>query len=225
MGRFLNGDDTDMKHSQYSNGHRIEDSCKFVKYWLQRTHKPRETRALEVFGSRGLNQTLWLGPYYDSVVVWEKNPELAIEAMGILQHPPFKVFITDAFDHIWDMHDFHHVLIDHTVGIFGNNGEHCEYFDMFPKAIKAVHPEGGGITINITARPYGHNPEWEKRRMDYYFPLNHNSLPMMQMRRHHEPMIEEAGYEVVDHHIVPRLNTDWGDEMTYSSFTFFIKAK
>jgi len=131
--------------------------------------------------------------------------------------------IRDSIEH---GNKWQHVFIDHTIGIYGDMGQYCDYFEMLPLAIPAVDPAGGCITISVTEQPYDYrwSGAWHDRRQGYYYPQNPADLQPEALLILHESIISGCGYTMEDYQVVPRLRKDWGDRMTYTFHTFYIKG-
>lgn len=207
--------------SVYSNGHKVTESCEFVYTRRARLGMcpSRLDLALEVFAGDCMSQTRHIAKYY-TVDAWDIKGVPGDLPTGIC----YKT--CDSFEEIKKCEGrYAHVFIDSDVGLFGPDNMYCEYHDMLPLAVRAVEPIGGGISANICTEPYDYerHPEWKARRDSYYSGYDSSNLPLNMMAIEHLKHVINAGYDLVDYHMLPRLMTSWGDPMTYVTLTLFVR--
>jgi hypothetical protein len=187
--------------------------------------------ALEVFAGDGVWEMRHLPQHYAAVIGLEidyaKMGQFYTKVPHAKDHMVYDYRVGDAFKLIRDpnLGKVQHVFIDHVVGIYGDEDQYCEYFEMLPLAVPVVDPKGGCITINITEQPYGCDLDWYKRRKEYYRVYDPDNLSPSIVARHTTGKIEcDTNYKVLDYQVVPRLRREWGDRMTYTYWTFYIKG-
>ena len=122
-----------------------------------------EFSALEFFAGKGNWQTMAYAEKVGHLEAWEIKPEYEIDLRKNL--PEAIIKIGDSFKIAEScVPRFNFIVFDNPMGIYDGHCEHFEALELLPKLLKIP----GIVIFNINKHPYGENPEWEQRRLEYY---------------------------------------------------------
>lgn len=119
--------------------------------------------ALEFYAREGDWQATAYADKVKSLEAWEVNPAHILALRKNL--PKAAIRVGDSFGLAQkSTKKFNFVVLDNPMGI---TGAHCEHFgalNCLPKLLKLP----AIVIFNINKNPYGDNPEWQQRRLEYY---------------------------------------------------------
>jgi len=119
--------------------------------------------ALEFFAGKGNWQATAYADRVGHLEAWEINPEHEIDLRKNL--PNAVIRIGDSFKMAENCTPrFNFIVFDNPMGIYDDHCEHFEALELLPKLLKVP----GIVIFNINKHPYGNNPEWEQKRLEYY---------------------------------------------------------
>ena len=135
---------------------------------LEKMGEPlKDYRALEFFARAGDWQTAEYFSKVKHLCAWEIDPEFEIDLIRNL--PGADIRIGDSYmlgrEECYQ-NKFGFVVFDNPQNIF--NG-HCEHFEALP-LLPHLMAERGVVIFNVNRCPFNYeqNPEWKKRREEYY---------------------------------------------------------
>ncbi len=124
-------------------------------------------RALEFFARAGDWQASAYAAKVKSISAWEIDPNFEKDLKRNL--PDAKIQIGDSYNLAYDkqyQNVFEFIVFDNPQNIFS---DYCEHFEALP-LISELMAKQGLVIFNVNRHPfnYAENPEWQKRRMEYY---------------------------------------------------------
>jgi len=199
-----------------------------------RQNRPTETlTGYEAFGWDCRYHPQFISPALQSLDITEIDPQFSKKAKENLEFfengDNVRFLNKDAFDHLKD-HKYDYIILDAPLAIYGgteyHSGKYCEHFEILAESLKALNPEGGAITFNVVAEPYGcDNPKikpWMDRRQEFYG-MDPTSLDMSEISNFYSTYIDIVGKTLVDYQMVPRLLKSNGDRMTWFYMTVYVE--
>lgn len=159
--------------------------------------------ALEVFGYIGTWHTLDYARIVKSLDVWEIDPECERFLRSNL--PMADIKITNSFEEIKTVaRKYNFIVVDNSMGIYGENGEYCEHFDLFPAIFRVMQDECV-LVLNVIPKieekdrqqyPYLFNAEQLKRREQFYITNHPDNLSFQEMVNAYSKYAEQNGFRV-----------------------------
>ncbi len=169
----------------------------------------KEMEALEVFAHSGFLHSRDYYPYVAHLEAWELDP--AQEAALRRNLPGAEVKITDSYEEIRKTpRKYQLILLDAPDSVYGDRGQYCEHFFMFPEAFR-VAADSAVLILNVvpgypngTARP----SQFTAKHLDYrhrFYGTDHPArLPIADMIPVYRRGIEAHGFELEWHFSLPR---------------------
>lgn len=157
---------------------RGEAMAKVVRKLLDRGINLNEYSALEFFAREGDWQTLAYFPHVKKLHAWEIDPQFEpllkknLSGAEVEIGNSFELAKQDAFKGMFNL-----IVLDNPQGIFGD-GNYCEHFEAL-RIVKGLFSKKDNILLfNVNSRPFSYEsqPEWRKRREEFYGTTSTNHL-------------------------------------------------
>lgn len=161
---------------------------------------------LEFFAREGDWQTVYFSDAIKDIYAWEIDNQF--EDMLNKNLPNAKITIGNSYELISkcsEMFDF--VVLDNPQGNYGMDNEFTEHFKALPLILNALKKDTSCIVMfNINSKPFNYddNPEWKKRREDYYGVQNTDNLDLDFLKNFYKNLFENLGCTVENSFIESR---------------------
>src|SRR3989344_5084914 len=170
--------------------------------------------ALEVFAKNGEWHTMDYAPFVRRVEAWEINELCRVPLKRNI--PDVFVKITDSIKEIKrTKKKFNFIVLDNPAGIYGEKGEYCEHFNIFPNIFRTIEKEAV-IIVNVFPRldksvftkfPYLKDIVTEdhlRRKGLFYKTDNPNNVSFNKIVDVYKNIIESKGFELEWHFLKKR---------------------
>lgn len=159
-------------------------------------------KALEVFGGAGSLYTRDLALVVRSLEAWEISPAKCEKLSASL--PTVKVENVDSFKRIATTRSrFDLISIDNAFAPYGESGQYCEHFDLFPQIFRIGEDRVTLITHVVPwASPAARrvaslfDDRHLSRRREFYSTDTPDHVPLESMARTYETFANQAGYKM-----------------------------
>ncbi|MBL4654549.1 MAG: hypothetical protein JKY33_01835, partial [Bacteroidia bacterium] len=177
---------------------------------------PEKCIGLDLFAKYGLYQSSDFEKICDYFEMWEINPEFAKYAKKFF--PKAEVNVGDSVDAVLNgkllRKDYNLVLLDNPYGLYGNNNEYCEHFELFPHLLNYLD-NNSVIAINVIfdiaifekkRKRFNESfdPQWEKRRNEFYNTNVPNKVSASFFVNFYQNKFPEWGWNVLNCFFVAR---------------------
>lgn len=161
---------------------------------------------LEFFAREGDWQTVYFSDAVKEIYAWEIDDQFEEKLRGNL--PKANITIGDSYELIKN-HDekFDFIVLDNPQGNYGLNNEFTEHFKALPLIVSSLKKNTSCIVMfNMNSKPfnYDENPEWKRRREDYYGVSNTGNLEKDFLQKFYNQKFEDLGCVVEDSFIESR---------------------
>ncbi|MBL4716028.1 MAG: hypothetical protein JKX95_05285 [Bacteroidia bacterium] len=179
---------------------------------------PEKCIGLDLFAKYGLYQSSDFEEICDYFEMWEIDPEFARYAKKFF--PKAEVQVGDSVDAVLNgkllRKDYNLVLLDNPYGLYGNNSEYCEHFELFPPLLNYLDDKSV-IAINViydievfenSQKRYNKlfNSDWEKRRNVFYNTNVPKRVPARFFLDFYQTKFTEWGWNVPNCFFTARQN-------------------
>ncbi len=160
--------------------------------------------ALELFGRKGTWQTINYSNLVSTLEVWEIRPEFLNNLKKNLSNAEIK--ITNTYEEIKKISlKFDLIIIDNPMGIYGEKGNYCEHFALFPEVIHIARDKCVMI-LNVNLEPFNLflGDKWWQWRKKFYNSDTPEKLSFDDIKTHYNNLFKKNGFNVEWNFFVPK---------------------